>query len=308
MSGPVEPADTDCQDELLERIESRQGRDANVGGLDVARVLPTKGRRTVGAWCFVDLIGPADAEQPDPLEVGPHPHIGLSTVTWLLEGEALHADSLGTEQVIRPGQLNLMTAGAGIAHAELAAQPPFRGVQMWLAQPEATRHGEARFEHFGDLPRFDVEGGHGDGTVFVGAHAGATSLAHTDTAIVGIDLALAGHPEAFELPLTQAFEHAVVPLDAPVKVGPEVIEPGWIGLVPAGVAALPLASRVDGRVLVLGGEPLGEPISMWWNFVARSRQEIEEAYLAWHDRTDRFGAVPSKLERIDAPRPPWMVS
>lgn len=306
MSGPIERIDAECHDELLDQIAAKEGRAAHVGGLDVARVLPTKGRRTVGAWCFVDLIGPADAEEPDPLEVGPHPHIGLSTVTWLLEGEALHSDSLGTEQVIRPGQLNLMTAGHGIAHAELAAQPPFRGVQMWLAQPEDTRHAGSRFEHLDELPRIEIGDGHGEGTVFIGAHAGVASPARTDTAVVGLDLALVGRPEVFELPLTAAFEHAVVPIDAPVKVGPEVIEPGWIGLVPAGVVALPLASHADGRVLVLGGEPLGEPVTMWWNFVARSCDEIDEAYRAWQQRTDRFGAVPSELERIEAPRPPWM--
>ena len=94
-------------------------RAASVGGLDIIRVLPTKGRRTVGPWCFVDCMAPPDFDDPAPMEVGPHPHIGLSTVTWLFEGEALHGDSLGTEQPIRPGQLNLMTAGHGIAHAEL---------------------------------------------------------------------------------------------------------------------------------------------------------------------------------------------
>lgn len=130
MSGPIQQPDAECRDELLAQVDAREGRATDVGGLPVARVLPTKGRRTVGAWCFVDLLGPMDAEHPDPMEIGPHPHIGLSTVTWLLEGEALHTDSLGTEQPIRPGQLNLMTAGHGISHAEYAAKPPFRGAQL----------------------------------------------------------------------------------------------------------------------------------------------------------------------------------
>lgn len=301
MSGPMQHQDERCQNELLDKVESRQGRDAQVGGLDVMRVLPTKGRRTVGAWCFVDLLGPADAEQPDPLEVGPHPHSGLSTVTWLLEGEALHSDSLGTQQVIRPGQLNLMTAGHGIAHAELAAKPPFRGVQMWLAQPEATRHGESTFQHVADLPKFDVAGGHGQGTVVAGRYGQALSPVTTDTPIIGVDLELVGKREPFALELTPTFEHAVVPLDAPIKVGAAIVEPGWIGLVPSGLTELPIETRSDGRVLVLGGEPLGEPITMWWNFVARSRDEITDAYQDWQQRTDRFGEVPSGLERIEAP-------
>ena len=303
MSGPVRPRDLACENELLDGVEAREGRATSVGGLDVRRVLPTKGRRTVGAWCFVDLIGPADAEQPDPMEVGPHPHIGLSTVTWLLEGEALHSDSLGTEQVIRAGQLNLMTAGHGIAHAELAARPPFRGVQMWLAQPEATRHGASAFEHHGDLPRAELDTG--TGLVFAGSFGEATSPARADTPVVGVDLTL--RRGATGLPTTATFEHAVIPLDGRVKVGPEVIDPGWVALVPQGVQEVPIETEGDGaRVLLLGGEPLGERVAMWWNFVARDRDELEAAWRDWQARTDRFGTVASSLERIEAPRPPWV--
>jgi quercetin 2,3-dioxygenase len=303
VSGPIQAPDLECQNELLAGVQAREGRTADVGGLDVVRVLPTKGRRTVGAWCFVDLLGPADAEEPDPLEVGPHPHIGLATVTWLLEGEALHSDSLGTEQVIRPGQLNLMTAGHGIAHAELAAQPPFRGVQLWIAQPEGTRHGAAAFEHHEALPEVELD--QAAGQVLAGTLAEVSSPARTDTPLVGADLTLRRGRTV--LPTDRTFEHAVVPLEGRVKVGPEVVEPGWIALVPTGVTDLPLESEHGGgRLLVLGGEPLGEPVQMWWNFVARDRDEITAAYREWRDRTDRFGAVPSSLERIEAPRPPWL--
>lgn len=303
MSGPVQDVDARCEDEALPAIEAREGRTTEVGGMPVARVLPTKGRRTVGAWCFVDLMGPADAEEPDPMEVGPHPHIGLSTVTWLLEGEALHSDSLGTEQLIRPGQLNLMTAGHGIAHAELAAQPPFRGVQMWIAQPEGTRHGTSDFEHHGDLPEVEVGGVRG--LVIAGTFAEVASPARTDTALVGADLTMDRGDTA--LPTDDRFEHCVVPLDGRVKVGEDVLEPGWLGLVPSGVAELPVAAESDTtRFLLLGGEPLGEQVSMWWNFVARSKDEITEAYRDWQARSDRFAEVPSSLERIEAPRPPWL--
>jgi quercetin 2,3-dioxygenase len=303
VSGPIERADELCRDERLAGVELREGRHTEVGGLPVNRVLPTKGRRTVGAWCFVDLAGPADAEEPDPMEVGPHPHIGLSTVTWLLEGEALHSDSLGTEQVIRPGQLNLMTAGHGIAHAELAARPPFRGVQMWVAQPEETRHGDAAFEHHGDLPRTDLE--HGEALVFSGTVGDVTAPSRADTPLVGADLTLRRGTSPF--PTEASFEHAIVALDGRVRIGPEVVEPGWLALVPTGLDELPLEVEADGtRLLVLGGEPLGQPIAMWWNFVARDRDELTAAYEAWEARTDRFGDVTSTLDRIDAPRPPWL--
>jgi quercetin 2,3-dioxygenase len=306
MSGPVQAADRDCRNERLPGIEARQGRRTSVGGLDVARVLPTKGRRTVGAWCFVDLMGPVDAEHPDPMEIGPHPHIGLSTVTWLLEGEALHSDSLGSEQMIRPGQLNWMTAGHGIAHAELAARPPFRGVQMWVAQPEATRHGASSFQHHPELPEVALDGA--TGRLFAGTLDGEAAPARTDTPLVGVELAL--HDSSVLVPAAASFEHAVVPLDGRVRVGGahgEVVEPGWLALVPAGIDELPVAAEQAGaRLLLLGGEPLGEGVEMWWNFVARSREELETAWRDWEHRTDRFGEVASPMARIDAPRPPWL--
>jgi quercetin 2,3-dioxygenase len=319
MSGPVRdvdlegPSDATTASDALHRIELREGRRADVGGLDVVRVLPTKGRRTVGAWCFVDLLGPVDLSDPDPLEIGPHPHIGLSTVTWLLEGEALHTDSLGTEQVIRAGQLNLMTAGRGISHAELAAHPPFRGAQLWIAQPEETRHGDPAFEHHAQLPGVELSGSGGTstGTLLVGTLGGATSPARADTPLVGMDLLLA--PGLTVVPLDTRFEHAAAPLDVPVKVGEHVVEPGWLALVPPGVDELPLEVRgagrpgaSGGRVLLLGGEPLDTPIMMWWNFVARDRDEIADAWRSWNARDERFGHVASPLARIDAPAPPWL--
>jgi quercetin 2,3-dioxygenase len=322
MSGPVRDSDVAAAEQpggapaALDAIEVREGRQADVSGLAVTRVLPTKGRRTVGAWCFVDLMGPVDMDDPDPMEVGPHPHIGLSTVTWLLEGEALHTDSLGTEQVIRPGQLNLMTAGAGISHAELAARPPFRGAQLWVAQPEATRHGPSAFEHHASLASVELAGeglatagalgaGGARGSLLVGSLAGATSAARADTALLGADLTLAAGRTV--VPLDPRFEHAVAPLDGSIKVGEEVVEPGWLALVPAGADELPLEVREGGgRILLLGGEPLGEPIAMWWNFVARDRDELTQAWRDWNTRTERFGHVASPLARIEAPAPPWV--
>lgn len=303
MSGPIQPEESRYQNTPLDQIVVREGRKANVGGLEVVRVLPTKGRRTVGAWCFVDMMGPADAEQPDPMEVGPHPHIGLSTVTWLLEGEAVHTDSLGTEQLIRPGQLNWMTAGHGIAHAELAAQPPFRGVQMWVAQPEETRHGESRFEHHATLPQIALHGA--EGVLFAGRLGSWASPARADTELVGVELTLTGGRSV--IPVDSAFEHAVVPLDSPIKVGPEVVEPGWLALVPPGVDELPIESaRVGDKAILLGGPPFPETVTMWWNYVARSQEEITTAWRDWEERTDRFGPVPTRLERIEAPVPPWV--
>jgi redox-sensitive bicupin YhaK (pirin superfamily) len=258
----------------------------------------------VGPWCFVDLILPPDFDDPHPLEVGPHPHIGLSTVTWILEGEALHTDSLGSEQPIRPGQLNLMSAGNGIAHAELGTTEGIHGVQMWLAQPEGTRHGSSRFEHIPDLPVVDFPAA--QVKVMIGELDGYRSLAEVDWATVGLDVTLHGHRT--EIPAEAGFEYAVIPIDHKLKVEDAIVEPGWLALVPAGAETLPIeGAGSETRFLVLGGEPLGEPIEMWWNFVARTKEEITRAWRAWQEHDlDRFGNVSSDLSRIDAPPPPWL--
>lgn len=306
MSGPIQPVDTAVEQGPLARIDVKEGRSTTVGGVPISRVLPTKGRRTVGPWCFVDHILPPDFDDPHPLEVGPHPHTGLSTVTWLLEGEALHTDSLGSEQPIRPGQLNLMSAGNGIAHAELGTTQGIHGVQMWLAQPESTRHGESRFEHVPDLPVVSLPGA--EVKVMIGELDGMASPAEVDWPMVGLDAGMSA--ARVEVPADPGFEYAVIPIDRRLKVDDAIVEPGWLALVPAGVESLPIESESgEARFLVLGGEPLGEPIEMWWNFVARSKEEITEAWRSWqgHD-FDRFGPVASELARIDAPAPPWLSS
>ena len=310
MSGPVDETVVASEGRGVSAIEVQEGRTTTIGKLGIVRVLPAKGRRTIGPWCFVDLMTPGDIEEPPPIEIGPHPHIGLATVTWLFEGSALHSDSLGTEQLIRPGQLNLMTAGRGIAHAELgvemssaASTNGHMGVQMWLAQPDATRHGASRFQHFAELPIADL--GAGEGTVMVGGVGDASSDADVDHPTVGMDLTFRA---SIDVPVDPAFEHAVVPIGDPLKVDDAIVEPGSLAYVPPGYEALRIETRSGmSRLLLLGGAPLGVPIKMWWNFVARTLEEITDAWRAWrgHD-DDRFGSVPSTLARIDAPTPPWL--
>lgn len=310
MSGPLEEATEVTPGLGISAIEVREGRSTQVGRMGVLRVLPTKRRRTVGPWCFVDLIRPGDVVDPPPLEIGPHPHIGLATATWLFRGSALHSDSLGTEQLIRPGELNLMTSGRGIAHAELGVEAPegigvggIMGAQMWLALPESTRHGPSRFEHHGDLPTADL--GTGEARIITGELDGVRSPARVDHPTVGFDVSFRG---SVEVALEPAFEHGVVPLDNPVRVEDAIVEPGSLALVPAGYEHLRIDERAgSARLLLLGGEPFGVEIKMWWNFVARTFAEITEAWRAWqqHDE-DWFAPVPSKLARIDAPSPPWL--
>src|SRR5918998_1713717 len=208
---------------------------------------------------------------------GQHPHTGLHTVTWLLDGEVLHRDSLGTEQVIRAGQLNLMTAGEGVTHSEEATgryRGQLHGVQLWVAQPEATRHGPAAFEHHAELPQVELD--NAVATVLVGELAGAVSPARRDTPLVGVDAALG--PGTGAWPLEPAFEHALVVLEGEVLAGEQVVRPGELAYLGIGRAQVVLSAAERARLLLLGGEPLGEPVLMWWNFVVRSRDELDRAY------------------------------
>ncbi|MDP3985007.1 MAG: pirin family protein, partial [Acidimicrobiia bacterium] len=286
MSGPVEEQTESGADFGISAIEIKEGRTAQVGDLRVVRVLPTKRKRTVGPWCFVDLMSPEDIDRPPPMEIGPHPHIGLATVTWLFAGSALHSDSLGTEQLITPGELNLMTSGHGLAHAELGVEPAsardtdgIMGAQMWIAQPEDTRNGGSRFEHLAALPEFEHTGGHG--TLLIGSAEGVTSAARIDHPAVGIDLTV---NKSTILPTDARFEYALVPVNRAIRVEDAIVEPGSLAFIPTGHDQLRIDSRADGaRLLLIGGIPLGEPIKMWWNFVARSQNEITDAWRDWRD-------------------------
>jgi len=310
MSGPVTATDAPAVAETghvdSSCVEVSESHEAVVGRFHVRRALPRRGRRTVGAWCFADHMGPADVTENSGLDVGPHPHMGLQTVTWLLEGEALHRDSLGSEQLIAPGQLNLMTAGGGVAHAEEATgsySGRLHGIQLWVAQPEETRHGEAAFEHHADLPH--VELADGDATVLLGELDGTTSPARHDTELVGVDIALASGADV-ALPVRRHFEHAVVVLEGALTIGGQTLTPGHLGYLGRDRDELPLRAQERTRGLLLGGVPFPEPILMFWNFVARDRAEMEAAWRDWNDDTGRFGRVASTLHRIPSPQPYWL--
>ncbi len=307
MSGPVTTNDTDTdvhhESARPPCVEVIEGRVSEVGSLEVSRVLPRRARRTVGAWCFADHFGPSDVEVAA-MNVGPHPHIGLQTVTWIIDGEALHRDSLGSEQLIQPGQLNLMTAGRGVSHAEETPDDVFgeiHGLQLWIAQPESTRHGDPAFEHHGSLPQVELDGG-GRGTILVGSFAGSTSPARTDTPLVGADLVFEAGLAA---PLDPSFEHALIVVEGSVTLDGQEVAPGSLAYLGLGRDELDLVTDDHARVVLIGGEPFDDDLLMWWNFVARTRDEIDEAQREWQAGADRFGRVESTLDRIDAPTPQW---
>ena len=222
-------------------------------------------------------------------------------MTWLLDGELLHRDSLGSEQSIRPGQLNLMTAGRGVQHAEEGTSytGTFDGIQLWLAQPEATRWGDPAFEHHTEVPHADL--GVGTGTVLVGEFAGERSPARADTDAVGVELRLHG---TAEIPLRPDFEYGLIVLRGAVSVGDEQLRPGSLGYLGSGAESLALTSDKASRVMLLGGTPF-EPITMFWNFVGRDKDELTAAARDWNAADDRFGRITSGLSRIASPIPPW---
>jgi redox-sensitive bicupin YhaK (pirin superfamily) len=308
MSGPVgavdaSPAVTDCSHPTPPCLEVTESRGEQVGKIRVRRALPRKGRRTVGAWCFADHMGPAEVTENSGLDVGPHPHIGLQTVTWLTDGQVLHRDSLGSEQVIQPGQLNLMTSGDAVSHAEEATghyRGVLEGIQLWVALPEATRHGAAAFEHHPDLPRGELDGA--VSTVLVGDFAGLSSPARHDTPLVGVDLAL---HRTTTVPLRRDFEYALIVLEGAVGIDTKPLMPGKLGYLGRGRDELRIDVRQPTRAVLLGGEPFEEPIVMWWNFVGRNRGEIDDAYASWTRQDDRFGRLRSSLPLIPAKSPYW---
>jgi redox-sensitive bicupin YhaK (pirin superfamily) len=282
-------------------FELTEAREAHVGDMAVRRLLPLRLRRSVGAWCFIDHYGPMSVDGVTGMRVPPHPHIGLQTVTWLISGNVLHRDSLGSEQMIRPGQLNLMTAGRGIAHAEESPaehDPSLHGVQLWVALPDASRHAAPAFSHHGELPAARIGGF--DGTVFMGSLGGVRSPAETFSEIVGAELA-AARDESGVIPLAAAHEHVLFVAAGSAGLEETVLRPGQLLYLAPGRDQVGVSAPAGSRLFLLGGVPLGERLLMWWNFVARTPEEIGAAVAGW--REGRFGTV-ADYDGEPLPAPP----
>lgn len=283
-----------------ERLETRNAEIG--GGLTIRRALPNRGRRTVGAWCFLDHAGPMDFGSGGGMHVGPHPHIGLQTFTWMIEGQVVHRDSLGNEQIISPGQVNLMTAGAGIAHAEDSAPGRagrLHAAQLWIALPEGERRRPPAFRNYPHLPL--IETGGFAVRVLAGSALGEKSPAEVFSPLVGVDLSCAGRA-SLDLPLETSFEHAAIVLEGAARLGGEPLKPGTMLYFGTGLGALALECAAAARILLVGGTPFGEEILVWWNFVARTPAEIETATRDWNE--GRFGAViGSPAPALIAPSP-----
>jgi redox-sensitive bicupin YhaK (pirin superfamily) len=295
-----EPSIDERPDPALDLVIVPRVRD--IGGFEVRRVLPSGRRKMVGPFIFLDQMGPALLDAGVGLDVSPHPHIGLATVTYLFGGELLHRDSLGTVQAIRPGEVNWMTAGRGIAHSE-RTPPEARavggsifGLQMWVALTRDREEQAPAFAHHdrGTLPV--VEDGGARVRVVAGEYLGARSPVETGWETLLADAVLEA---GATLPVAASHdERAVFVACGVVDVGGQTFEAGPLLVLKPG-EPLTVRARTPARVVVLGGEPMDGPRHIWWNFVSSSRERIEQAKADWV--AGRFDVVPDESERVPLP-------
>ena len=281
-------------------FERFPARETSVGTLKISRALPIRQKRLVGAWCFLDRFGPLSFSDAKPMDVAPHPRIGLQTVSWLVQGEIVHNDSLGSEALLRPGGVNVMTSGAGIAHAEETPQKNsglLNGVQLWIALPDAHRNGQASFQHIDKVPIIEQAGS--SVSVFAGSLPGGSSPAKHFSPALGEDIALHAFA-SLELPLDPSFEHAALLMTGDAEIDGQSIDSMNLYYLGTNRSSVAFKSRDGCRVLLLGGPPFPEKILMWWNFVARTPEEIAQARSDWQGH-QRFGEVRYRGPRMDAP-------
>jgi redox-sensitive bicupin YhaK (pirin superfamily) len=297
-----DPAEVLLSEPARGGFEILQPRDVPLGGpraLPVRRTLPQRNRSLIGAWCFVDHYGPVGSDQ---MTVPPHPHTGLQTVSWLFAGEVEHRDSVGTHAIIRPGELNLMTAGRGIQHSEVSlplrtgqGAPTLHGAQLWIALPDRARAREPFFEKFVPNP-FDFGGA--TVRVFLGELLGHESTAKTFTRVVGAQLDVPAGA-SIELPVDAGFEHGILIDAGAPRIDGHLVARDEIAYLSTGRENITIeAGELPLRALLIGGEPLGEQIVMWWNFIGRTHDEIVEFRRQWQtdviageDNGGRFGRV-----------------
>jgi redox-sensitive bicupin YhaK (pirin superfamily) len=262
-------------------IEPRTVKLTTRTGVEVRRTVPHAKLKMIGAWCFVDHFGPT--EQTDGMVVAAHPHTGLQTATWLFEGNIEHRDSIGSVQLITPGQLNLMTAGHGISHSEvsLADTQLLHAVQLWIALPKGSIDIAPAFEHQSDLPKFAMAEG-ASATVIAGEFMGHRAQTRIFSPLLGVELRLKSGT-SIELPLNPNFEHGFLAVQGEAQVNQTEVPISAIEFIEVGATSATIAAGENNLVLLLlGGEPFGEKILMWWNFIGRTHADIVSAREQWN--------------------------
>lgn len=315
-----DPTETRCgEDQPARGLDVIDPREVPLGGpraMTVRRTLPARGRTMIGPWCFVDHYGPDDVSETGGMRVPPHPHTGLQTVSWLFTGRIEHRDSAGHSAIVTPGSLNLMTAGRGISHTEYSTEDTtvLHGAQLWLALPEQSRETDPDFEAYTPEP---LRGEDWDLRVFLGEFAGERSPVNVYSRVVGAELVVDATEHTVEVgfDLDPEFEYGLLLDEGKVLVKADtghgesrgVLRTAQLAHLATGARRLRLVVPAGEQVilLILGGTPFGERITMWWNFVGRSHEEIASYRDAWQaaihaqdappaetaDPTDRFATV-----------------
>jgi len=298
------PDEITCAAASAGGVEVMTPREVPLGGpraMHVRRTLPQRHRSLIGAWCFVDHYGPDVVSDSGGMRVTPHPHTGLQTVSWLFTGEIEHRDSARHHATVRPGEVNLMTAGRGISHSEISTPGTrtLHGAQLWVALPDGHRAVEPGFAHHAPAA---VSGDGWEARVFLGSLLGDTSPVPTFTPLLGAELLLAPRTR-LRLDVDAAFEHGVLVDEGVLSVAGVETKQGDLAYAPVGSDTLELTSYDEPvRLLLLGGPPFGEEIVMWWNFVGRSHDEIVGFRDEWQRQVERDGAVVSDSQQVAAGR------
>lgn len=290
--------------ELMEIVTSREVPLGGIRAMTVRRTIPHRQRSMIGAWCFADHYGPDDVTRGAGMQVAPHPHTALQTVTWLFAGEIEHRDSLGTVQHVRPGELNLMTAGRGISHSEGSPQvrpPRLHGVQLWTALPADAINVAPHFEHLGRdvLPNFSHDGA--DIKVLAGELFGHRAPTTIYTPLMGAEVVLPAAGEV-RLELDASFEYGILADGPGIRVHGTELELAQLAYMPPGQRAVTISADRPARFMLLGGEPFGEDIVMWWNFIGRSHDEVVAARDDWMSAVGQYGSDGAPISGVEVTR------
>ncbi len=283
-------------------LEPRKVRLTPRSGIEIQRLLPHREIRTIGAWCFVDLFGPTN--QAHAMQVAAHPHTGLQTVTWLFSGEVEHRDSIGSVQIINPGELNIMTAGNGISHSELSldGNTDLHGVQLWVVLPDDVRNMKPKFHHYKDLPVLISDSS--TLRVFIGEISIAAASTETYSPLLGAEIRF-NQTGTSSIKLRENFEYGVLLISGDATIAGVEIEPGSMIYLESGKSELEITAAENSLLILLGGEPFTESIIMWWNFIGRNHDEIVKMREDWESQQARFGSFQDNLGgRIPAPPMP----
>ena len=287
----------------VERIAARKG---SLGeGMDIARALPTKQRRMVGAWCFLDHLGPIDFPEGVGMHVGAHPHTRLQTFTWMIEGEIVHRDSLGSLQVLRAGQVNLMTAGYGISHTEDSVQDGGRlhAAQLWIALPAAVADQAPAFAHYSQVPQWQAQGC--SWSLMAGSYGAHTAPTALHSPLVGLEVLAQKDDCQVQMLAQPSFEYGLMALTGGFTLVGQAFGPNELAYLAPGRSVLELQLQPGTRLLVVGGEPFTEKVSIWWNFLGPDLQAIRGYRAQWEAADARFGSVDGgEGHRLAAPELP----